>query len=99
MAHPLTFEFRPMDGSATLTRTITPDTAGNYTLDFLEPRSYEVHIKGSRWLAKNRTINLMLGDVTLGGILLLAGDTNDDNSVDVLDLDLLIRNFDQSGDP
>lgn len=94
-AQPLTFEFRPTDGSPTFTRVVTPDPDGDFTVANVPAKEYTVAIKGARWLQKVVAANGLSGDVTGVNALLLGGDANDDNSADVLDLDLLIQTFDK----
>ncbi|MCS6776126.1 MAG: dockerin type I domain-containing protein, partial [Chthonomonadaceae bacterium] len=98
MNYPITLEFRSLDGGGTFTRNITPDAAGNFNVPSLEPRRYTVHVKGRKWLARNVTIDLTAttSGGNLGFIFLPAGDANDDNSVDVFDLNLLVASFDAS---
>ncbi|MCS6775912.1 MAG: dockerin type I domain-containing protein [Chloroherpetonaceae bacterium] len=91
---PLTFEFLPLDGSGMFTRTVTPDASGNYIVKSIPRREYQVGIKGSKWLRRIVSLDTRSGNVTGLNVTLLAGDANDDNVVDVLDLDLLISSFD-----
>lgn len=56
--------------------------------------SYMLHIKGTKWLAGNVGVNSTSGDVADVNRMLLAGDANNDNNVDVFDLDVLIQAFD-----
>jgi hypothetical protein len=96
----ITFEFRPAAGGASTTRKVTlvphiSPSAGSYTIDDVLPGTYVVHIKGAKWLAKNLTVTTNGGDVVAFNATLLAGDANNDNAVDVLDLDQLIQSFDK----
>jgi hypothetical protein len=90
----VTFEFRPTDGSERFTRVKRPNAQGAFSLDSLPPGSYNVWIKMRRALAKVVSVNLTSGNVLNVSITLKGGDVNDDNSVDVLDLDLFIQAFD-----
>ncbi|MCS6777502.1 MAG: PA14 domain-containing protein [Chthonomonadaceae bacterium] len=87
---PLTFEFRPTDGSSNFTRTITPAANGGFSVS-VPRKNYIVSIKGSKWLRKNVPINASTGNSGGHNITLLGGDANDDNVVDLLDLALLIQ--------
>lgn len=90
-----TFEFRPQGGGATFTQTAELSNTGAFTLPRVPAGNYTVNVKGDRWLAKNITIDASAGDVSNVNVgLLLGGDANNDNSVDVLDLDALISAFD-----
>jgi hypothetical protein len=97
---PVTFEFRPEDQSGIFQRTITLGADGSFLIPNIPPKSYSVRIKGVKWLAQTLAVNASNGDVENVTAFLPAGDANDDNSVDVLDLDLLIQAFDTfPGDP
>jgi alpha-tubulin suppressor-like RCC1 family protein len=96
----ITFEFRPQPGGTPFLRTIIAGPLGLFTFNDIPPGTYDVAVKGSKWLQRvipdvntnNNVLNLR--------VFLLTGDANDDNSVDVLDLDALIRAFDKmEGDP
>ncbi|MCS6776259.1 MAG: S8 family serine peptidase [Chloroherpetonaceae bacterium] len=91
----LTFEFVPSgSGTArTFTTALNPD--GSFSLTGVEPGMYTLRVKGSRWLRRSVTVNAAGGNVTGLQLLLLAGDANNDNAVDVLDLDALIAAFDR----
>lgn len=93
---PITFEFRPTNGSETFTRTVTLNQDRTYTLTGIPSGKYNVWIKGTRWLAKVIAVDVSNGSVTGVNAALKAGDANNDNSVDVFDLDLLIQAFDAS---
>jgi hypothetical protein len=95
MAQPLTFEFRPQPSGSTFTRNVTPNAAGEYTISDVPLGSYNVAIKGSKWLQKVIAVDALLGPVNNVNASLKAGDANDDNSVDVFDLDALIQTFDK----
>jgi hypothetical protein len=90
----VTFEWRPTGGSA-FTQTALVPANGNYTLTGVPSGSYQVNIQGERYLARNVSVNAT-GNVSGVNALQTAGDANGDNSVDVLDLDLLIQTFDSS---
>jgi hypothetical protein len=96
----LTFTFRPEDGSAKFTRQVSVSPAGTFHLTHIPRKRYILHIKGAKWLATNVLVDVTSSDLTDVLAALHAGDANNDNSVDVLDLDLLIRAFDSTrGDP
>lgn len=98
LMQPITFEFHPTDGTPNLTRTVTLNQDGTFTLNTIPANTYTVKIKGAKWLAKSVTVDGTNGDVTGVNATLLAGDANNDNSVDVLDLDVLIQSFDATPD-
>ena len=91
-AQPLAFTFRPAAGSA-FTRAVTPDSAGGYTVLGIPAAVYTVSIKGVKWLRKNISVDARAANVTDASVTLLAGDANNDNSVDGSDFGLLIGAF------
>lgn len=99
-AQSVTFEFRPNGSGTAATFTTTLGTNGSFSLTGVEPGNYTLHVKGAKWLAKNIAVNASGGNVSGVPLGLKAGDANNDNSADVLDLDLLIQTFDKcQGDP
>lgn len=97
-AQSVTFVFGQGNSCLPYEKTVTLDSSGGYTLPNVPGDVYEVRIKSAKWLAKKQALNINAATLTLNTGL-LAGDANNDNSVDVLDLDLLIQAFDSaSGD-
>jgi hypothetical protein len=92
-AQPLTFEFRPTDGSPNFLRMVTLNHNRTFTISNIPPRSYRLWVKGVKWLATSITVDTTNGDVSDINLVLRGGDANDDNNVDVFDLDLLIQAF------
>jgi hypothetical protein len=74
--------------------TIQPD--GTFSIPGVLPNHYTLWMKSHKWLAKVTGVDARNGNVNTVSELLLAGDANNDNSVDVLDLDLLIQAFDST---
>lgn len=100
LVQPITFTFLPSDDTPIITRNVTLDSGGGFQLPYLPAKSYNVLLKGEKWLAVTRSVNLTAGNLTNLTAQLLTGDANNDNSVDVLDLDALIQAFDSvEGDP
>lgn len=94
-AQPLTMTFRPQQAcSSEFSRTVTLAGDASFTLTDVPRGIYTVHIKGAKWLSKNVEVNTITGNVSGVNRTLLAGDANNDNVVDVLDLDALIKAFD-----
>lgn len=91
---PITFVFRPIDGSPVFNRSTTLAADGSFQLNNIPQRSYTVRIKGDRWLAETCPVNTTGANATNVRATLLAGDANDDNMVDVNDLAVLIEAFD-----
>jgi hypothetical protein len=67
--------------------TTVIDTAGNYRISGLtQNRTVRVRIKCDKWLAKiTAPIVAGTGPITVPTLTLLGGDSNNDNSVDLLD--------------
>jgi Dockerin type I domain/Bacterial protein of unknown function (DUF922) len=89
---PITFEFRPADGSSPFTRSTALNADGAFFFNDIPPGAYYLAIKGDRWL--RRVIPLHAnGDVSGVTAALLAGDINNDNVVDDADYQLLRAAF------
>ena len=72
---------------------------GQFVIPALPRKNFELHITSIRSLASNVNVNASTGSVSGVTAPLYPGDTNGDNSVEVLDLDLLIQFFDREGEP
>lgn len=92
-AYPMTFDFRPTDGSQTFSRTIILNADGTYQISDIPRKNYRVWIKGTKWLAKTVLVNATNVDVSDVNANLLTGDANNDNFVDIADLLLLIAAY------
>ncbi len=88
---PLTFTFRPTNGGAAFSRTVTG--AGNFSLFDVPRQGYTVHIKADKWLAKNVSVDTTNGNVSSVTVTLKAGDANNDNFADISNLLLLIGHY------
>src|SRR5262249_14165576 len=96
---PITFTFRPTVGAA-FQRTVTLAADGAFTIAGLPSTTYNVAVKGAKWLQKVVPLDLTGSDVSGVDISLLAGDVDDNNVVDVNDLGLLANAFNTVlGDP
>lgn len=99
-SEPITLEFRPTAGGDPILRASTPDSDGNFVVDTVPNGDYEVAFKGAKWLRKVVPVTVASHGTPPILVSLPGGDANDDNSADVLDLDLLIQSFDNvEGDP
>jgi sugar lactone lactonase YvrE len=85
-AQTLTFTFRPTDGSDNIIKTVTLAADGSFHLTRILRMSYTLHVKGSKWLAKNVSVDDSNGDVTGLSATLLPGDVNGNNRVNLADL-------------
>ncbi len=90
-AQNVTFLFRPTDGSPTVTASQTLERDGSYTIPNLPRKRFNVWIKGDRWLAKVVPADTTNGNAAGINVSLLAGDANNNNSIDVDDLTLLLN--------
>jgi hypothetical protein len=96
----IVFTFQPTDGAPDFERQAVLTATGGYSFNNIPARQYTVHIKGDKWLARNIAVNATAGNVNNANASLLGGDANNDNSVDIFDLDLLIQAFNSvEGDP
>lgn len=105
------FQIRNTDGTTRPAgffsiREVTEDEVeldrGNYSvrLHNIPDGDYRLYIKGARHLSRVVDVTVSGGTVSVPTVTLLGGDANGDDSVDVLDLDLLVQSFDTlAGDP
>jgi hypothetical protein len=92
-AQALTLTFRPTDGSGDITKTVTLNADGTFSLAGIPRKSYTLHIKGSKWLAQNMAVDASGGDIAGVTATLRPGDINNDNKVTIADLVLLADAF------
>jgi hypothetical protein len=94
---PITFDFKPTSGGEANTQMVTLAADGSYLALNIVPGTYDVAIKGSKWLRKVVTSVQVTSDTTTGvDATLLPGDINNDNKVNILDLGLLADSFGKS---
>ena len=94
-AVPLTFVFRPMQGTP-ITQTVTPAPNGFFmTQPF--PRAFGyIAVRAFNTLQDVRPVSLIEGNTFNVLISLAPGDANGDNAVDISDLILLIQHYNRS---
>ena len=90
---PLVFTFRPTNGTAPFSETVTPDAAGNFVLSNIPKQAYTLHIKGMNFLAKNLMVDTTNGDVTGQIGTLYGGDADGNNTIDIGDFGILINAY------
>ena len=90
---PITFEFRPLDGSAAITQQVVLGANGGFTLSGIPAKKYNVWIKGAKWLAKVITVDASTGGASGINVSLDGGDANNDNAVDIGDFGLLVNSY------
>ena len=73
--------------------TLTPTSAGQFTVSNVPAGTYSLGIKGYRWLQVAVPLDTTGGNVS--GIMasLPSGDSNNDNSCDVLDFGILVNAY------
>lgn len=83
------------DGSALQTTT---DNTGHFTFANLAPGTYRVDANIPGYLSSQNNFTLSQGQtLVLPSTMLIAGDTNLDNKIDLTDAALIAANFDSSG--
>ena len=95
-AQNITLEFRPTDGTGAITQTATLDSYGRFSISGMAAKSYNLAIKGAIWLRHITPVDASQGSITSFTASLLAGDSNNDNSVDSTDFGTLIGAFNSS---
>ncbi len=95
-AEPIEFQFRPANGGLTITRTLTVGADGAFSFTDIPAGSYTVAVKGRHWLRKTQSVNGSTQNVTGLTFLLLNGDVNGNNVVDVDDLTALLNVYNTS---
>ena len=88
----LNFLFRPVGGGAGFLRAAAIGPDGGFTLSGIAARNYNLWIKGPKWLARVVSADASGGATGLSAEL-SAGDTNNDNRVDVLDFGNLVNAY------
>ena len=97
-AQAVSFTFRPINGGASFTRTVTLNADKTFSLTGILGNAYTVHIKGDKWLAQNVSVDAANGNVSGVTATLAGGDANNDNAVSLMDFGILVNAFgSQSG--
>ena len=96
---PVKFEFKPVGGGTTILKTANLTANGGYSLSGIPTGNYDITIKSAINLRRIIRQSITGSTATLNAML-LAGDSNDDDFVDLFDLDLFIQAFgSMTGDP
>jgi len=88
--------FRVVDsstGEVVLSRWVSPASDGSFALAPVPHGSWLLEIDGSHWLRKVIPIAVGASDLALPDIVLVNGDVNEDNSIDIFDLNTLLGDF------
>ena len=89
----ITFECRPTDGSAAVTQTQTLSASGAFALTGLPAKSYNVAVKGAKWLRTITPVDASNGTMTGITASLSGGDADNSNVVDIADFGLLVNAY------
>ena len=89
----INFTLRPTDNSGNLTRTATVGPDGVYTLTNVPRKTYVMHIKGLKYLAKNIAVDATAGNVSNASAFLMVGDADNNNSTDIGDFGILVNAY------
>ncbi len=92
-AQNVTMNFRATDNGVSQTRTVLLGASGGFALTDIPQGKYRLAIKGAKWLQTVQPVDTTTANVTNVTALLLAGDSNNDNSVDSSDFTALIGSF------
>ena len=84
-AQNFTFQFRPTDGGATITKTVSVSGNGAFSIPAIPANKYILRVKGGFYLAATAPLDATNGPVSNANIALDPGDSNGDNSVDATD--------------
>ena len=88
-----TFQFRPTNGGAVITKTVSVAAGGSFSLSGLPANNYTLWVKGGFYLAATTPVNATNGAVSGLGLTLVPGDSNGDNSVDASDFGVLVGSY------
>jgi len=77
----------------------TTDADGFYTLPALPVGTYTITVEMARYLDAERMITLVWGANDLPTVRLLAGDVNDDDEVDIVDMSIIGGKYDSAVNP
>jgi endonuclease/exonuclease/phosphatase family metal-dependent hydrolase len=90
----LTFAFRPRESSEPgFTRTAMVGSDGFFQLTEVPAGNYDVAVQGSKWLRQVKTALVANGSISNLDFLLVPGDLNGDNAIDLFDLILFFEAY------
>ena len=88
-----TFQFRPTDGSATITKTAAIGPSGTFSLTGIPAKQYNVWIKGPTYLATVVPLDATNGNISSLNAVLTSGDADGNNTVDIGDFGILVNAY------
>ena len=95
----ITFEFRPVTGTASFTRkTVLNGVSGSldtgtFTFTDIPMQAYTVHIKGAKWLAADIALDTTSGSAVGVFASLHPGDASNDNRIDSADFGIVVNTY------
>ena len=92
-AQTFTFQFRPTDGSATITKTASVTGNGAFFFTGIPANKYTLWVKGGFYLAATTPLDTTNGAVSTANLTLIPGDSNGDNSVDPTDFNTFVSAY------
>ena len=92
-AQNFTFQFRPVNGGATITKTASVGANGAFSFAGIPANKYTLWVKGGFYLASAVPLDATNGAVTTLAVALDPGDANGDNMADVLDFGALVNAY------
>jgi hypothetical protein len=87
------FEAR-QDGACIWRATLPLDDLGGFTVPYVMPGSYDFGVNGSHWLRASLDA-VVEGPTTLPAVALINGDAMRDNTIDLLDLNVVLLNLER----
>ena len=92
-AQNLTFQFRPVSSGTTITKTAYVLPNGVFHFDGLPANNFMLRVKGDKMLASAVSVNASSGSVSGVKAVLLGGDADNSNVVDIGDFGLLVNAY------
>jgi hypothetical protein len=89
----VTLQFRPLNGTTILERTVTVNANGAYTATGIPAGNFTVSAKGIPYLRRTPGTISGSGNINSASFSLLVGDVNNDNVINIADFNLLRRAF------
>ena len=89
----VTFQFRPQPSGSPFTQTVKLNPDGSYAVPGIPTTAYNVAIKASKWLQVVKPFNPAAANPAAFNATLLAGDANNDNSVDATDFGIFVSAY------
>ena len=84
------FDLCATDRPLHISRAVTLSANGSYSVSGLPAASYNVYVRGAKWLRVVKSVNLTLAQSAVLNFAMNGGDGNLDNSVDTSDFGLLV---------